>query len=59
MTSIHSDLGNSLLTAVDKYSFSEVVLIELLAALRNFTRISTKVVFVAKNNINPLINIAI
>jgi len=56
---MHSDLGNTLLSAIDKYSFSEVVLIELLAALRNFTRISTKVIFVAKTSINPLINLAI
>jgi hypothetical protein len=41
------------------YSFSEVVMVELLAAIRNFTRSPTKVQFVAKGNLTPLINLAV
>eukprot|EP00347_Sterkiella_histriomuscorum_P003950 403362314 len=55
----HSDLGNTLLRSIETYSFSEVVIIELLAAVRNFTRVSSKVVFIAKNCINPIVTLAI
>jgi hypothetical protein len=35
----HMELGNILVGSLQKYSFSEVVIIELLAKLRNFTRV--------------------
>jgi hypothetical protein len=34
-------------------------MIELLAAIRNFTRSTSKVGFIAKNNINSLVTLAI
>jgi hypothetical protein len=38
MISKHSDLGNMLLETAQLFQFSEVVLIEILSAARNFTR---------------------
>lgn len=34
----HSDLGNLLLETAELFMFSEVILIEILSAARNFTR---------------------
>ena len=56
---MHSDLGNNLLKAIQMYNFSDVVVVELLSAIRNFTRVTAKVVYIAKNNISPLIALAI
>lgn len=39
----YQELGNILIGSLQKYAFSEVVIIELLAALRNFTRVPAKV----------------
>ena len=43
VTNKHVDMANNLLEAIQKYSFSEVVINELLGALRNFTRSPAKV----------------
>ena len=59
MTAQHSDLGNIILESIEKYSFSEIVVIELLAALRNFSRQPSKAVFIAKNRLNTVVQMAL
>lgn len=59
VTAMHSDMGNVLLESVQKYAFSEVVMIELLAALRNFTRSPAKVPLVAKTNMSTIISLTL
>ena len=59
VTSLHSDLGNTLLKAMEKYSFSEVVLVELMAGFRNFTRSAQKVTYISKNQINIVVSMAL
>lgn len=45
--------------SLQKYSFSEVVIIELLAALRNFTRVPAKVPLIAKTHLGTLVSLAV
>jgi len=59
LTTMHNDMGNLLLDSLQKYSFSDVVLIELLAALRNFTRSPNKVPLVAKTNMGSIIALVV
>lgn len=56
---MYTELGNQLLDSLSKYSFSEVVMAELLAALRNFTRTPAKVSLISKTNIGTIISLAI
>jgi hypothetical protein len=46
VTSLHSDLGNLLLRNCGNFIFSDVVLTELLAAVRNFSKSTPKVAFI-------------
>lgn len=55
----HQELGNTLVESLQKYSFSEVVIIELLAALRNFTRVPAKVTLIAKTYLGTLVSLAV
>jgi hypothetical protein len=55
----HMELGNILVGSLQKYSFSEVVIIELLAALRNFTRVPAKVPLIAKTHLGTLVSLAV
>ena len=59
VTNMHVEMGNILLNALLKYSFSEVVLVELLAALRNFTRTPGKVPLVAKTNLGTIVSMTV
>lgn len=59
VTGMHADMGTLLIDSVPKYSFSEVVVIELLAALRNFTRSPQKVPLVAKTNVGTLVGLTV
>lgn len=52
-------MGNILIGSLQKYSFSEVVIIELLAALRNFTRVPAKVPLIAKTHLGTLVSLAV
>ncbi len=56
---MNTELGNQLMDSLQKYSFSEVVLAELLAALRNFTRTPAKVSLVSKTNAGTIVSLAI
>jgi len=47
------------LRAAARYNFSEVVLTELVAAIRNFSRRPDKCHYVAKTSINILVNLAL
>jgi pyoverdine/dityrosine biosynthesis protein Dit1 len=58
VTSLHSDLGNLLLKNTALYLYSDVVLTELLAAVRNFSKSVSKVAFIVKTNTNVLIKLA-
>jgi hypothetical protein len=59
ITGMHTELGNTLLSSLEKYSFSEVVLVELLAALRNFTRSPAKVPLINKANLGTVISLTV
>ena len=59
VTNMHSDLGNTLLAALNRYSFSEVVIVELLAALRNFTRVVSKVPLIAKTHLGTIVSLTV
>ena len=54
MVQKHTDLGNLLLETVPLFQFSEVVLTELVAALRNFCRSTQACSYVAQNNVGIL-----
>jgi hypothetical protein len=56
---MHNNMGNLLLDSLIKYTFSEVVIVELLAALRNFTRNPNKVPLVAKTNLSTIISLTV
>ncbi len=43
LTAKYHEMGNTMMDALHKWSFSEIVIYELLAALRNFTRVPAKV----------------
>ena len=45
--------------SLQKYSFSEHVLVELLLALRNFTRVPAKVPLVAKTHLGTLVSLTV
>ena len=53
-----SDLGNTLLKNCTKLYFSEVVLTELLAAIRNYSRVPSKLTQISKLLFNIVIKIA-
>jgi hypothetical protein len=55
----HVELGNTLMESLQKYSFSEHVLVELLLALRNFTRVPAKVPLVAKTHLGTLVSLTV
>ena len=55
----HSDLGNLLLETSSLFQFSEVVLTELIAATRNFTRSSQAASYIAQNNIDILVQLSL
>jgi len=55
----HTDLGNLLLETAQLFSFSEVVLLELVASCRNFTRSSEAASYVLPNNVSVLVNLAL
>jgi len=57
VTSVNSDLGNLLLRNVNKFIYSDIVLAELIAAIRNFSRSAPKIAFIQKQNVNVLIKI--
>lgn len=59
ITGMHSDLGNVLLKSLEKYSFSQVVIVELLAALRNFSRSPAKVPLLSKTNLGAVVSLAV
>jgi hypothetical protein len=59
LTGLNQDIGNILLECVQRYAFSEVVMIELLAALRNFTRSPAKVPLVSKTNLSTIVSLAL
>jgi hypothetical protein len=59
MTAKYQDMGNTMLDALHKWSFSEVVLNELLAALRNFTRVPAKVPLVAKTQLGTIVSLSV
>ena len=52
------ELGNMLLTNLGFFLYSDVVVMELLAALRNLSRDTPQVAYVQKENLNVLIKIA-
>lgn len=52
-------MGNTLLDALHKWAFSEVVLAELLAALRNLTRVPAKVSLIAKTQLGAVVSLAV
>ncbi len=52
-------MGNTLLEALHKWAFSEVVLVELLAALRNLTRVPAKVSLIAKTQLGAVVSLAV
>ena len=58
VTAERSDLANLLLRNLGLFLYSDFVVMELLAALRNLTRATPTVAFIAKNNVNVLIKIA-
>ena len=55
---MHTDLGNLLLKNCSSFLYSDVVLMELLAAIRNISRSANKVAFIQTANVNVLIKIA-
>lgn len=59
LTNKYQDMGNTMLDSLHKWSFSEVVLNELLAALRNFTRIPAKVPLIAKTQLGTIVSLAV
>ena len=48
-----------MLDALNRWSFSEVVINELLAAVRNFTRVPAKVSLVAKTQLGTIVSLAV
>ena len=58
MISKHTDLGNILLETIPLFQFSEVVLTEIIAALRNFCRSTQACSFVATNMIYLLVELS-
>lgn len=59
VTTMHNEMANTLVNCLDKYSFSEVVLVELLAALRNFTRSPAKVPLLEKQALGSVVSLAV
>lgn len=59
MVQKHGDLGNLLLETASLFQFSEVVLTELIASCRNFTRSSQAASYIAQNNINVLVQLSL
>ena len=45
--------------AIEKYGFSQIVVVELLAALRNFSRGTNKIQNIAKALVNQVVQIAL
>ena len=58
VTSERTDLGNMLLRNLGYFLFNDVVVLELLAALRNLSRATPQISFIQKQNLNVLIKIA-
>ena len=58
ITDNNNDIGNLLLKNCNTFIYSDVVLMELLAALRNLSRSPPKVSFIQTANVNVLIKIA-
>lgn len=58
LTSKYVDVGNELLIGIQKFGFSEFILIELLAAFRNFCRKPDKLKTVEVQKIDVLISLA-
>lgn len=59
MVEKHSDLGNLLLETCSLFQFSEVVLTELVAATRNFSRSEQAASYVAQSNVSILVNLSL
>jgi len=55
----HSDLGNLLLETCSLFQFSEVVLTELIAATRNFSRSTQAASYVAQSNVSILVSLGL
>ena len=55
---MHTDLGNLLLKNCNAFLYSDVVLLELLSAIRNLSRSAPKIAFIQTANVNVLIKIA-
>lgn len=58
VTAERTDLGNLLLRNVGIFLYSDVVVMELLASLRNLSRSTPAISYIAKQNINVLIKVA-
>ena len=55
----HAELGNLLLETAALFRFSEVVLSEILAAFRNFSRSLKASSFIANENLAILVNLSL
>ena len=55
----HSDLGNLFCETMQMFQFSEVVMTELTAAVRNFTRSSLAASYLAQSNIGILVTLSV
>jgi hypothetical protein len=58
ITRENTGLGNLLLKNCATFTYSEVVLNELLAALKNFSKSAPKTAFIDKANVNVLVKLA-
>ena len=55
----HSDLGNMFCETMQLFQFSEVVMTELTAAVRNFTRNTTAASYISQSNVGILVTLAV
>ena len=56
---MHNELANQMAESLVKYSFSEVIIVELLAALRNFSRSPSKVPLLSKSHLSTIVGLAV
>jgi hypothetical protein len=55
---MRQDLANLFLRNISGFLYSEVVLMELLAALRNLSKSTPKIAYIQKHSVNVLIKLA-